>query len=923
VGFELGAIAHHCLSVYRQTGKNYYASYRPTDMMIRTDIFYNFLVASFDMLKHRDGITLKEAWSLYKDYCNEAGFERKMNMHRFRDEMRNYFTEFYSKTRIDGIEVRSLFKGFKTWKLSFLSVPEPDVPVIVMDETTSLLDGLLADRPAQYAGEEGKPLKKWANVRTTLATLDTSRLHFVKPPSDHIVIDFDLKGSTGEKSPELNLAAASKFPSTYAEYSQGGSGIHLHYIYSGDVSQLSRIYDTDIEVKVFTGEASLRRKLTRCNNVPVAMISDGLPFKEKRVIDSDTIKSERGLRRLLLRNIYKEIHPGTKPSIDFMVKILDDAYQSGMTYDVTDMRPRIIAFANNSTHHSAECLQRVLEMKFASDSEPASPPEPGDQRLVFFDLEVFPNLFVCGWKYEGDPTVVRMINPPPSEIEALAKMRLVGFNNRRYDNHILYARMMGYSEHDLFLLSQKIVKGEKNAFFGDAYDLSYADIWDFSSKKQSLKLFQIELGLNHKELGLPWDQPVDPSLWEKVADYCANDVITEEQVFSDRRQDFTARQILADLSGLRVNDTTQKHTARIIFGDDKRPQEKFVYTDLSELFPGYVYDFGKSTYREEEVGEGGYVYAEPGMYSQVAVLDVASMHPTSIELLNLFGPYTRAYSDLKTARIAIKHGDYDRAKRLLGGALRPYLESSSDAAALSYALKIVLNIVYGLTSASFDNPFRDIRNKDNIVAKRGALFMIDLKHAVQEQGFSVVHIKTDSIKIPDATPEIIEFVIKFGEKYGYEFEHEVTYEKLCLVNDAVYIAKTHEGEWTATGAQFAHPYVFKTLFSKEEVIFDDLRETRSVTAALYLDFGDGEPNFVGRAGSFVPVRAGTGGGTLLRGKDGTYHSATGSKGYFWKEAGVVRELGLEDTVDMSYFTRLADAAVTAISKYGDFEWFTS
>ena len=34
-------------------------------------------------------------------------------------------------------------------------------------------------------------------------------------------------------------------------------------------------------------------------------------------------------------------------------------------------------------------------------------------------------------------------------------------------------------------------------------------------------------------------------------------------------------------------------------------------------------------YRGEEVGEGGYVYSEPGMYGNVALLDIASMHPHS------------------------------------------------------------------------------------------------------------------------------------------------------------------------------------------------------------------------------------------------------------------------------------------------------
>ena len=92
-----------------------------------------------------------------------------------------------------------------------------------------------------------------------------------------------------------------------------------------------------------------------------------------------------------------------------------------------------------------------------------------------------------------------------------------------------------------------------------------------------------------------------------------------------------------------------------------------------------------------------------------------------------------------------------------------YLTDESSADALAQALKIAINSVYGLTSANFENPFRDTRNKDNIVAKRGALFMVNLKHEVQKQGFTVAHIKTDSIKIPDATPEIIQFVMDYGK----------------------------------------------------------------------------------------------------------------------------------------------------------------
>jgi hypothetical protein len=922
IQFELGAIAHHCLGVYRGLGKNYYSNYRPIEMMVQTDTFYNFMLQYYDIFRHYDGTSLGQAYTLYKQYCEESQLDFKMPRHRFSAELRNYFDGFKDRARIEDAEVRSWFYGFRKDKFrSDESVAEAPI-VIAMDDYESIFDTVCADQPAQYASESETPLKKWSEVTTTLKDLDTTKLHYVKPGLQHIVIDFDLRDDQGNKSLELNLAAASAWPKTYSEYSKSGSGVHLHYFYEGDVNLLSRVFAEGIEIKVFNGDSSLRRKLTKCNNIPIGRINGSLPQKERRVLDTDSIKSEKALRTLILRNLAKEIHPGTKPSIQFIHKILEDAYTSDLVYDVSDMRAKIIVFANNSSNNAMYCLKMVKDMKFASENQEQTPPEPSDERLVFFDCEVFPNFFGVCWKYEGDANVVRMINPPPAAVEQLVTMKLVGFNNRRYDNHILYARIMGFSIEQLYALSQRITSHAPNAMFGEAYNISHADIYDYSSVKQSLKRFQVDLQLNHKELGLPWDQPVPEDRWEEVMDYCANDVITTEQVHESRKQDYVARQILAELSGLSVNDTTQKHTAKIIFGSDKRPQEKFKYTDLSTTFPGYKFDFGKSTYKGEEVGEGGYVYAEPGMYTDVAVLDVSSMHPTSLILLDAFGPYTPRFAELRSARLAIKAGDYASARTMLEGKLGPYLTDEGDAKALSYALKIVINIVYGLTSASFENPFRDPRNKDNIVAKRGALFMIDLKEYVQGLGFQVIHIKTDSVKIPNATPEIITLVEEFGKLYGYEFEHEVTYEKMCLVNDAVYIAKTVDGEWTATGAQFARPYVFKTLFSHEPLEFWDYVETKTVTTALYLGDPDADPHFVGRAGAFIPVKEGTGGSQLLREKDGKYYSAGGAKGYFWREAHVVDTLGLAGDIDLGYFNRLVDEAVTNISKFGDIEWFT-
>ena len=964
VGFELGAIAYHCQEVFLES-PNYYDSYIPTIMMGASNDFYNFVLDMYPIFKREDGTTAKVAWEMYKTWCEETKISYPFSQRIFKEELKNYFREYKEQV---GSGTRGVYIGFRVDRfgdqiIDISPAKEPEKHLIEFKSTKSIFDQECADCLAQYATSSETPTKKWDEVTTKLSEIKTTRLHYVKVPENHIVIDFDIPDANGEKCFERNLEEASKWPPTYAELSKSGKGIHLHYIYTGDVSKLSRIYEEHIEIKVFTGKSSLRRKLTKCNDLPIATISSGLPLKgEKAMVNWEGIKNEKILRAMIKRNLNKEYHPATKPSVDYIYKLLEDAYNSDLNYDVTDMRNAVLAFAASSTHQSDYCIKLVNKMQFKSAEQSAHHSDE-DQPLIFYDVEVFPNLFLVNWKVQGEgKPVVRMINPKPDEIEDLLRYRLVGFNCRRYDNHILYGRLIGHDNEQLYKLSQRIISGSRDAFFGEAYNLSYTDVYDFAAKKQSLKKWEIELGIHHQELGLPWDEPVPEERWVEVAEYCDNDVLATEAVFDHLKGDWTARQILAEIAGLSVNDTTNTLTARIIFGTEKKP--KLVYTDLATgrtdppewqrsdiltAFPGYEYVDGKNMYRGVDVGKGGYVYAEPGMYTNVALLDVASMHPHSAIAMNVFGEYTQHFKDILDTRIAIKHKDYDTARKLFGGRLAPYLTDESTAKDLAQALKIAINSVYGLTSANFDNPFRDIRNKNNIVACRGALFMKTLQDEVQSHGFTVAHIKTDSIKIPNATPEIIQFCMDFAKKYGYTFEHEATYDRMCLVNDAVYIAKyataekcqelygyvpdeckKHGGEWTATGTQFAVPYVFKTLFSREAIEFDDLCETKSVQkGALYLDMNEALPEgehdykFVGRIGRFCPMKPGTGGGTLVVNRDDKYVSAAGAKGYRWADSELVRTSESKDSIDHGYYRRLVDDAVETISQYGDFEWFVS
>lgn len=654
IPFELGSIAYHCREVYLEDPE-YYDGYRPTEMFEETNDFYDFVLTYYNEFASEDYTTLKVAWLRYKDYIETCEYSYKMNMKAFKHELKNYFTTFEIESKVineNGVQdhVRSVYKGFKK---NLFRNSRDTVKTVVKDSGADKIDkdpkaehDIYEDLPdwlhlvnavggvddnvgpagidndfnkmfyqcrAQYAssGENETPKKKWENVTTKLKDILSvpDAVHYVMTQDIEpslVVIDFDRKDKDGKKSLRLNLEAASTFPRTYVEVSKGGQGLHLHYIYDGDVNELSRLYDDEIEIKVFKGLSALRRRLTLCNNEKIAHINSGLPLKGEKgakMIDPNVVLNEKAIRTAIRRNLAKEYHADTTSSVHFIKKILDDAYASGETYDVRDLRTAVMNFAAKATNQSQHCMELVMQMEFCSkgvqeadlnregirdNSEDVSKNDDDEKPIVFYDIEIFPNLFVVCYKKAGPggkENCVKMINPTANDIENLiSTSRLIGFNNRRYDNHMLYARILGYSNEKLFELSKKLINSDDNTKdkfhgFTEAYNISYTDVWDFAANKQSLKKWEIELGIHHQELGLPWNKPVPKDKWEEVADYCCNDVVATEATFNHLEADWEARQILADISGGTVNDTTNTLTLKLVFGDVKKP--KLIYTDLA------------------------------------------------------------------------------------------------------------------------------------------------------------------------------------------------------------------------------------------------------------------------------------------------------------------------------------------------------
>lgn len=1047
---EKGAIAYHCLKVYESMGKNAYKYYEAKREMARSNIMYNFIEMELllDPLLEKEGyITLKRAYNMYKLYCEDSGLKSYMSQMTFKDEFKHYFREFKERALLpNGQRERNVYYGLKLEEFNYTFVVDTK-PVdnkklpkwLDLKEQPSEFDKLCKSCPAQLSSNEKTPDYRWDNVETKLSDLDTHKLHYIRPGSNIIMIDFDLAKGKGkdERTIEDIFEVAKEFPPTYAELSKGG-GLHLHYIYDGNIEELNSKYNNDRrnEIKVYPADkkSAIRRKLTKCNNLKIAHMEPGfLPLKEnkKKVIKDGIVKNETILRILVTKALNREIKDteSTTQCIHFIHMILDEAYNDGYYYDLSDLEQAVFQFASKSTHQAEHCLDLFDEMHFKSKNadllttQDVGIPVGNYKPIVFFDIEVFPNLFVLCYAFEEGDAVV-MENPGPEELENLFNnYRLVGFNNKDYDNIVVYKRWkMKLDNLHTYYISKDIVQNGNKAGKTAAKFISYTDIYDYlpTMKRQSLKEFEIDLDIHHEELGLPWDKPVDEKLWPQVEKYCCYDVEATRALWFATQPEFKAREILAELTGMTVNDSTNELSQQLIFGDEQHPQIDFNYRFMGEcepghtckmeddgvtcvqddgkiIFPGYKFDGFNSSYLDvDKVGEGGYIFYEPGMYDDAWTFDVSGQHPASIIAEKLFGDeYTAVFADIVKLRTLIKHKDFESAKKMFDGKVAKYLDNPDDAKALSNALKVVVNSVYGMTFSIHDFRCKDDRNIDNIVAKRGSLFMINLRYLVQKMGYTVIHCKTDSIKVQHPDKKIYDFIMDYGKRFGYNFEIEHKFEKICLVNKAVYIAKLTEDDpewveacekakkdnkpmptrWTATGTQFAVPYVFKTLFSKEPLSFKDFCEKKKVQGVIYKDMNEELEDvtlferikktrgkidrdvkvtnkaraeaeeysylseeeldaeiakghnymFVGKVGNFVPIKPGCNGGILYRydDKKDTYAAVTGTDGWRWQEAEIIQKTGREQDVDESYHQELADKAVEAISKYGDFEWFVS
>lgn len=902
---QVPGIAHYAIQRYRAMGRSFFEGYVSQQMLAQTNYIHRFVRENY--LLFTDPMPLGKAYEMYQSYLANDNVDFKVTRHDFQNDFSRYYDHTESKHQtIKGIQSKFWFIGFDHSSVQDLEPTEiseqPSIYPSISETFTSdfnYFNQPEVEFPAQYATSQGIPAKKWHEVTTTNHDIDQTKLHYIQAPSSILVIDIDNHHPNTDR-PVMEVLSELNLPETFAEPSRSGKGIHLYFQYNDSVPLKQISINDQIEVKPYNGLSSIRRQFTHSNGVvnlatinfaTLKPLFDKLPKEKSPVIDEDLKRytdSEEQLRTWIKKALKREINPNTKPNVDFIQKVVQEAIDSDVTFNIKDLEPAITTFALSSTNQSEAALKIALDLTYQNPpvqptvfEMPTAPTKRvADRDLMFYDVEVFRNVFMFSYyKQSTMNEPATLINPTQSELYDLVKGEaLVGFNNYRYDDFILYYALIGYTPMQLFNVSQMIISDKKsNELAFKAHDISYADLYEIAVTKQSLKKWEVELGLPYDEVDTDWNEPLPEDLWERVASYNRNDTRVLPELLKHLYGDYEAALVLAALSGLPLNRTINSHTTQIIFtlpdGTRVKPDaNETVYTDLSQEFPGYEFDRYKgSSYMGLNPSNGGYVYSQPGVYKRAVELDLKSMHPTSAVQLNYFGRFTPSYKALMDVKFHLSDGDLKAASKSIPLLADILSDPSTNVDTIIKAVKRAINSAYGLTSASFDNPLKNPQNIDNIVAKRGALFMITLQRKLESEGVGVIHIKTDSIKLDNPTEEQINEVIEFASTYGYQFKIEDTYTPFVLIDKAQLIgySASHES-WHAIGTKFINPYTYKTLFSHEDYVLSDYRRViESRTGKLFLG-----GVFVGRIGAFI---ASENGDTLMIHRpDGTESSPAGT-----------------------------------------------
>ena len=430
-----------------------------------------------------------------------------------------------------------------------------------------------------------------------------------------------------------------------------------------------------------------------------------------------------------------------------------------------------------------------------------------------FDSEVFKYDWLFTFKSVDTGEYVRIWN----DAEALTQYLeddpfLGGFNNKKYDNFIIKAILIGCTTEQIKHISDEIVVKQKNGWdipLLKEYKVSFHwfDLLDDCQSGVSLKGIEAHLGLPIRESTVDFniDRPLTEDERREVEKYCQHDVDTTELLYKLRQGYLANKKNLALVRGIDVRDGISMTNAKITatYLQAVKPEKPWTderdyhYPDklLKEYIPKEVFDFFDRLHDPNvpddvlfnenlelmigdcpaTIGFGG-IHAAIPTYTEEATetrsirnKDVASYYPHLMTIPLSEGqeygycsrniPSPKIYSDTLEDRVkAKKAGDKDKAN----------------------ALKLVLNTTYGALlngngETAYNNLYDPLMGRS--VCITGQLLLLELtNHLLAEcPTLKVIQLNTDGIMVSfdnSDEPKWQEITKEWEERTGFELEED-------------------------------------------------------------------------------------------------------------------------------------------------------
>ena len=114
--------------------------------------------------------------------------------------------------------------------------------------------------------------------------------------------------------------------------------------------------------------------------------------------------NEKKMRTAVKGNLEKKYHANTKPSVDYIKAIFEQAESVGAKYDLRDMRHDILVFAASSTNQAKYCMGVVNKINYCTIDDVVDTPVlqsnntiVPDEDITLYDLSKY--ILTCSWWY--------------------------------------------------------------------------------------------------------------------------------------------------------------------------------------------------------------------------------------------------------------------------------------------------------------------------------------------------------------------------------------------------------------------------------------------------------------------------------------------------------------------------------------------